>query len=627
MPQSIRQSGTWCALLLQKDMLDAGHIIVGTAGHIDHGKTSLVRALTGVNLDSLPEERDRGITITLGFTHLTLSSQRVVSFIDVPGHERLIRTMIAGATGLDAVMLCVSAVEGVMPQTREHLSILELLGVRRGLVVLTMTDLVDEEMMELAMMDAEESVEGTFLEGAPIIPTAALADPPQGLDALQEALAALPLKTHSATGLFRLPIDRAFVQRGFGAVVTGTARSGSIRDGEEVEVQPAGLRARVRGVQVHGHSVSTAHAGQRTALNLAGIERDDLARGMAVVRPGTMPPASILDASYTHLEDAVPIPHGARVRLLAGTTEVIGVLSVLDDDDGLQPGEQHLIQIRTDRPIIMLPGDRFILRRISPLETLGGGVVLDPWSRRLRRKHHLQAIESLSLLEAGDRSIHLLRSEGGLSSDAALRYGIAEESAIVVGGRWLHPQTVGELESALMAMVATWHRENPLVGGAPRRDLRRGIFSRLPESLFVGLLSRLSDSGQLVLEGPRLRAASFSVRLTPQQQVQQDALELRIRTAGLEGPKTSEVLQSSAELLHLLLEAGTVSRVGPYLMHRESLHNVRASVKDWLKEHGALLTADFKQMTALSRKYAIPLLEWLDASGVTRRIGDRRIAH
>ncbi|MFT4979680.1 MAG: selenocysteine-specific elongation factor, partial [Myxococcota bacterium] len=412
----------------------------------------------------------------------------------------------------------------------------------------------------------------------------------------------------------------------FGTIVTGTARSGQIRDGEEVEIQPAGVRARVRSVQVHGASVSSAAAGQRTALNLAGIERDDLARGMSVVRPGTIPPTSILDARYHHLAAAVPIEHGARVRLLAGTTEVMGVLSVLDDD-ALQPGGSHLIQLRTDVPVVMLPHDRFILRRESPLETLGGGTVLDPWSRRARRKHHARSIEQLSAIEAGDLRVHLARGgEAGLSPAAAARYGIEAAEAVVLGGCWLHPEQTDALEATLMEQVRAWHAANPLVPGVPRRDLRRGIFSRLPESLFVALVDRLAGKGLLVLEGPRLRAADFQIRLSATQQATRDALEETIRAAGFEGPKTVDVLKEHPELLHLLQEAGSVDRVGPYLMHSQMLSQVRASVSAWLSAHGALLPADFKEMTGLSRKYAIPLLEWLDGQGVTRRMGDRRVA-
>ncbi|MFT5686097.1 MAG: selenocysteine-specific elongation factor, partial [Myxococcota bacterium] len=320
------------------------HLIIGTAGHIDHGKTSLIQAITGVNLDRLPEERERGITIALGFTHLALDSGRTISFIDVPGHERLVRTMISGATGMDAALLCVSAVEGVMPQTREHLAILELLGVNQGIIALTMTDLVDEEMLELAQMDVEEALEGTPLEGAPILLTSAGPEA-AGIEEILIALEALTPRIQDNDSPFRLPIDRAFVRRGFGTVITGTTRSGSIADGTEVVILPEGTRARIRGIQVHGVSVNQALSGQRTAINLAGIEREDLARGMTLALPDALPPAHILDARYHHLAEVPEIPHDSRVRLLVGTSEVMAVLSVLDGE-ALLPGQSHLIQVR-----------------------------------------------------------------------------------------------------------------------------------------------------------------------------------------------------------------------------------------------------------------------------------------
>ncbi|MEL6348495.1 MAG: selenocysteine-specific translation elongation factor [Myxococcota bacterium] len=605
---------------------EATNLIVGTAGHIDHGKTSLVRALTGVDLDRLPEEKDRGITIALGFTHLSLPSGRNAAFIDVPGHERLIRTMIAGATGLDAVMLCVSAVEGVMPQTREHLSILEILGVSQGLIALTMTDLVDEEMRELAEMDIEEAVAGTFLEGAPVI---ASASPPDGemighAD-LIAALDALHPPRRSANGPFRLPIDRAFIQRGFGTVVTGTARSGTLSDGDEIEILPEGLRARIRGMQVHGEAVGQAAAGQRTAINLAGIERDDLARGMTLTTPGAIPPSSILDARVQHLREAPAIPHGARVRLLVDTAEVMAVMSVLDGDE-LTPGGDHLIQLRTETPMVTLTGDRFVLRRESPLETLGGGTILDPWARRVRRKHHDRAVEELMRLEGGDRSVLLLRAgEAGLGASEAGLYGVPEAEATVLGGRWFHAEQRSSMRALLLEMLSQWHRDHPLLPGAPRRDLRRDVFQRLPEGVFVDLIEMLAADGAVVLEGPRIRAADFSIRLSPAQAAAKASLEAEVRAAGLQGPKAADKLKQQGPLVHLLLDAGALERVGPYLIHRASLDAARAQVTAWLDEHDAMLPTDFKEMTGLSRKYAIPLLEWLDASGITRRCGDRRV--
>lgn len=599
------------------------HLIIGTAGHIDHGKTSLIQAITGVNLDRLPEERERGITIALGFTHLALDSGRTISFIDVPGHERLVRTMISGATGMDAALLCVSAVEGVMPQTREHLAILELLGVNQGIIALTMTDLVDEEMLELAQMDVEEALEGTPLEGAPILLTSAGPEA-AGIEEILIALEALTPRIQDNDSPFRLPIDRAFVRRGFGTVITGTTRSGSIADGTEVVILPEGTRARIRGIQVHGVSVNQALSGQRTAINLAGIEREDLARGMTLALPDALPPAHILDARYHHLAEVPEIPHDSRVRLLVGTSEVMAVLSVLDGE-ALLPGQSHLIQVRTDAPLITLPGDRFVLRRESPIQTLGGGILLDPWATRLRRKHHAEAVTRLTTLEDGDRDIFLLRAgESGLTPHQTALYGLSESPTL--GGLHFHPEVVTRLRQTLMESLRLWHAEHPLAAGVGRRDLRRGVFQRLPERVYIELLESLAEVGALVFEGPRLRATDFEISLTTAEKKTMDDLTAVVLAAGLEGPRFDVHVKAIPELLQLLLENGVLVRVGPHLVHTDPLSDMKGSVVELLSEKGELSPADFKAMTGLSRRFAIPLLEWLDAQRVTVRRGDVRVA-
>ncbi len=595
-------------------------LVIGTAGHIDHGKTSLIRALTGVDLDRLPEEKARGITIALGFTHLDLPSGRTVSFVDVPGHERLVRTMIAGASGLDAAMLCVSAVEGVMPQTREHLAILELLGVQHGVVVLTMADLVDEELLELARLELADTLAGTFLEGAPIVATA-VGPEPRGLDELVKQLDQLPLTSRSAQGPFRLPIDRAFVLRGFGTVVTGTVRSGTLSDGAEVLILPDGLRARVRGVQVHGEAVSETRPGLRTALNLAGVERDDLARGQEVVRPGEVELTSVLDARYHHLPDAPLLEEGAEVRILLGTSEELAVLSVLDQEL-LEPGGSALIQLRLQSPLVALPGDRFILRRPSPATTLGGGVVLDPWAPRARKRDHARAAEELRQLMAGDRGVLLRRAgESGLSPEEAARRGVSGRQ---LGDRVLDPARAEALEGALVSELGQWHREHPLVGGAPRRDLRRGPLGHLSERAFDALIDQLAAAGRLMVEGPRIRLPEFQVRPTPAEQAQIDRLTERIAAAKLEGLSFEEAVAAATDVLQLLLERGVVARVSDRVLHQEALDALEAQVRTFLAEHELLQPTDFKNLTGLSRRHAIPLLEWLDARRITQRVGDAR---
>ena len=595
--------------------------VIGTAGHIDHGKTSLVKALTGRDLDTLPEERLRGITIALGFTHLDLPSGRRAAFIDVPGHERLVRTMIAGATGFDAVMLCVSAVEGVMPQTREHLAILGLLGVKQGLVVLTMADLVDDEMLELARMDVEDAVEGTFLAGVPILATAAGAQP-QGLDAVRAAVDDLPDAPRDPNGPFRMPVDRTFVQRGFGTIATGTVRSGAISDGEEVEVLPEGVRARVRGLHVHGVTVSGSHAGQRTAVNLAGVERDDLGRGSVVVRPGTLPVTSVLDVRLDYLPRAPRLPQGARVRVLLGTAEVLAVIEVVDND-GLEPGARHFAQLRTDSPLVALPGDPLILRRESPVETIGGGVVLDPWAPRARKRDHARVRAELQALAAGDVGVLLRRAgDAGLDAVGATLRGVSD--GVWLGDRLLWPERVGALGQVLTGAVERWHSDNPLAPGPPRRELRRGTLAHLGERVFDGLVARLVDQGELELEGPRLRRRAFSVQLSAAQQVAWDDALRRCRAAGLEGVHHLELSREDAALTHLMQERSAVTRVGDRLVVCSLLDVLQVDVRRWLSANTTMNPGDFKELTGLSRRTAIPLLEWLDSTGLTRRDGDVR---
>ena len=603
------------------------HLVIGTAGHIDHGKTSLVRALTGDDLDRLPEERARGITIALGFTNLRLPDGRNAAFVDVPGHERLVRTMIAGATGLDAALLCVSAVDGVMPQTREHLAILDLLGLTAGVVALTMSDLVDEETFELAQLDVEELVEGTFLEGAAIVPTAA-GPQPMGIDALVAALTALPAVDRGIDGPLRLPIDRAFVRQGFGTVITGTLRSGALTDGDEVEILPEGLRARVRGLQVHGQAVTRAEPGQRTAANLAGVERDDLARGCVVAHPGVLPPASILDATLHVLPDAPPLAQGSRVRLLAGTAEVMAVLSILSadgavDPEHLEPGGRHRVQLRTEAPIVALPGDRVIVRRESPVTTLGGGRVLDPWAPRARRRDHARIDAEVASLEAGDTHVFLRRAgDAGLSPAAARLRGVT--GGIPLGDARVAAERVAALEAALLRSLDAFHADRPLAPGAPRRELHRPPIGHLSQRAYDALLDRLVVTARVVLDGPRMRRPGFSVELTADQRARSEALEAGLRAARLEGPKASELLAREPELTHLHLDAGRFVRVADKLLHRDHLDALLATVRAWFTDHDALAATDFKALTGLSRKHAIPLLEWLDAEKVTVREGDSR---
>jgi selenocysteine-specific elongation factor len=611
--------------------MSGAHRIIGTAGHIDHGKTSLIRALTGTDLDRLPEERSRGITIALGFIHHALPSGRVVSFVDVPGHERLVRTMVSGATGLDAVMLCISASEGVMPQTREHLDILQLLGVQEGLIALTMCDLVDEETRELATMEVEELVEGTFLEGAPIVSTSAQR-PPTELAPLVQALEELSWSPRANNGPFRLPVDRAFVQRGFGTVVTGTVRSGQLRDGAEVHILPDGTKARIRGMQVHGEEVDSTRCGLRSALNLAGVERDDLARGM-VITDRALESASILDTRIRLLPGSPDLCDGIRIRILLGTSEVMAVCTVIALEDqssthvaGLLTGGQcGLVQLRTEAPLVSLPGDRFILRRESPVETLGGGEVLDPWSRRVRTRDKEAALPQLLQIDAGDVQAHLRRAGiAGLDPIRANIYGV-EEIGSTLGNRLLHPELIQELERSLVQWLDDWHRTHPLAAGCPRRELHSGGLAYLEKKAFEDLILSLESTEALVLDGPRVRLPDFKVHLSAAQQDRLQALEEELRQMGCATPKLEELILREPDLVPLLMNRGQLMRVGERLVHADVLETLKRDVRAFFEENPRMGPTDFKEITGLSRRHAIPLMEWLDTQGITRRHENCRV--
>lgn len=603
-------------------------LVVGTAGHIDHGKTSLVRALTGVDLDSLPEEKARGITIALGFTHLVLDDGRNVAFVDVPGHERLVRTMVAGATGIDAVLLCASALEGAMPQTREHVAILDLLGVRHGAVVVTMADLVDEELLALAIDDLRSTVAGSFLDGAPIVPFSSVTG--QGRSELLAAIAEFPDTTRSSGGPFRLPVDRVFVRAGFGVVATGTSWSGSLSDGALVTLMPEGTAARVRGIEVHGEGVEVALAGRRTAVNLAGIEAEQVGRGTVLVQ-GEVPLAPMIDVRYRHLASSPMLEEGVAVRVLHGTSERQARLHRIDPGETVEPGDEAWVQLRLDTPLPCLPGDRLVLRRPSPADTLGGGEITDPWAPRVRQRDRERQAAELDRLRAGDRLVWLERAgEDGLSrADCAIR-GIDPALGTPLGDRILAPAVVERLAAVLREILADWHTTNPLTRGAPRRDLRRGRLAHLGDRVFDALLETLVARGEAVVEGPLARAPGFSLSLDGAQQALRSAILAAVDAGGMEGRSDRELAALGSDataIVHLLHAEQVLTQVaGLGWVRGGALETLEAQVRTWFRTHDALTPQDFKELTGLTRKGAIPLLEWLDRRRLTRRDGDRRVA-
>lgn len=634
-------------------------IIVGTAGHIDHGKTSLVRALTGVDADRLPEEKRRGITIDLGFAELDLGETRV-GFVDVPGHERFVKNMLAGAHGIDLVALVVAADEGVMPQTREHFDICRLLGVRAGVVAVTKADMVEEELLELVREEVAELVAGSFLEGAPVVALSSVTG--AGLAEFKETLRALALRVapRAADCVARLPVDRAFTMRGFGAVVTGTLVAGEISEGEEMELLPAGARARVRGVQVHGAAVKAARAGQRTAVNLGGVETSFIERGMTLAPAGRLRPTQILDARVEVLGSAPrPLRSRQRVRVHIGAAEALARVAVLEETGEVAPGALGFAQLRLEAPIVALPGERFIIRSYSPQQTVAGGEVLDAHAVKRRGRERQRARARLaSLVEAGasGRVVYFVETagEGGLrraelaartgwrdeALDAALKE-VGESSTIVEAeGALVSREVFDELLRKTQAELVAHHAREPLARGMARETLRERLFARAAPEIFRAVMREGEARGALVSERDIARLSSHRLELAPEDAALRDRLEKIYRDAALEVPALEEALDAAAtagsggrerarKILHLLLDAGALVRVRDGLVfHRDALAGLVAAMRAYAERHEPERLMDmaaFKELSGVSRKYAIPLLEYFDRERLTRRAGDKRV--
>jgi selenocysteine-specific elongation factor len=626
------------------------HVVVGTAGHIDHGKSTLVQALTGIDPDRLKEEKERGITIDLGFAHLDLGAGVTLGVVDVPGHERFVKNMLAGVGGIDLVMLVIAADEGVMPQTREHLAICQLLRVRHGLVVLTKADLAEPEWRELVQEDVRALLRGTFLEAAPIVPVSAKTG--EGLPALREALTglaqAVPARGTDAT--FLLPIDRVFTIRGFGTVVTGTVQAGQVALDERVELYPHELQAKVRGLQTHGQPVTAAVAGQRAAVNLHGVERAAIARGDVLAAPGLLRPTFMVDATCELLRDAPgPLKPRQRVRLHIGTSEVMARVHLLDRDT-LEPGEQGYVQLRLEAPVIGLPRDRYVIRSYSPMVTIGGGEFLDvapPKSRRsqtvVARLRTLETGSPAAVLEA-----HLARVGGAGTRTAELRartpFGpgalrallqelVAANRVVVVDREWyLHADTVERLRAEALAALAGFHAREPLRAGMSKEELRTRL-GALDERVFLALLDRFVAAGALVVEKDKVRLSSHHVRLTPAQQAISDRLEAEFRAAGVAPPTLEEayaklglVGAGAQAVAQLLVDGRRLVRIREGLyFHTEPLQAAVERVQSFLRERQEITPQEIKDLLGISRKYAIPLLEWLDTQRLTVRVGDKRV--
>lgn len=615
------------------------NIIAGTAGHIDHGKTALVRALTGVDTDRLKEEKQRGISIDLGFAHLDLPPNGRVGFVDVPGHERFIKNMLAGVGGIDLVLFVIAADESIKPQTREHFDICRLLHIPKGIVVLTKADLVDQDILELVRLEVDDFVRGSFLEGAPVVAVSSTTG--AGLDALRNELhkAALSIREKDASRYFRLPVDRAFSMRGFGTVITGTLVSGSVATEQEVEVFPAGRRVRVRGIQVHGESVSRAHAGQRTAVNLAGMDPADLARGMLLADSGRFRTTQTIDAVFDLLPSAKPLKNRAPVHFHAGTAEVEASIRPLPAAEAIAPGSRAYVRLILREPLQLLPGDRFIVRMFSPVITIGGGTVLDAMPPRRSTPQRLQVLEKGSL----PQQVALLVSESasGLGlSDLIARTGLLESELRAAVHQpalafWNEPQFwvvatawAQQRLDAIQNSLKQLHREKPLLVGMSKEELRGRILPGAPAFLLDALLAR---SKTIALKGEAVHLVSHKVALKQDEADAIAKIENAFQSAGLAVPSTPEVLAKSGveaararTLLQILLRDKKLVRISDELVfHSSALATLRSLLET--RKGQRFGVPEFKDWTGVSRKYAIPLLEFLDREKLTRRDGDVRI--
>jgi selenocysteine-specific elongation factor len=628
-------------------------IVLGTAGHIDHGKTSLIYALTGVDTDRLKEEKERGITIELGFASLLLDGDIRLGIIDVPGHERFVKNMLAGVGGIDLVVLVIAADEGVMPQTREHLAICELLQVREGLVALTKIDMVEPDWLELVQEDTAEFLQGTFLEGKPIVPVSSKTG--EGLDVLLATLNDIcrDLNPRSLHGPARLPVDRVFTMRGFGAVVTGTLFSGSLHLEDRIDILPSGRSARVRGLQVHSEAVPVAVAGQRTAVNLQGVDRVEIQRGDIITAPGRFPVTHMLDVTLKLLDEAPrPLANRARVRFHVGTSEIMGRVILLDRDD-LQPGEETLAQLRLEEPAVAAPADRYVLRSYSPVQTIGGGMILNTLPAKHKR-YRPQVIEQLAILRDGSTAdaitVHLANAvyTGLKWSDLLLHSALDEPTlhdivdalrqqgtavAVENDPPWLlHREQYDTARQQIIDLVAAFHRDSPLKPAMFTEELR-SKFPRMPEKVFTALVQSLSAENTLEVSRDKVKLASHTVALSPERQAVVDALEQLYLDAKHQPPSADEALEAQKltrpgdrEMLQVLVDQDKLVRLkGDLLYHRAVLTHIEQALRSYLQQQGELTAGEFRDLLQISRKYAIPLLEYFDNQRITVRMGDKRV--
>jgi selenocysteine-specific elongation factor len=628
------------------------YIILGTAGHIDHGKSSLVKALTGIEPDRLKEEKERGITLDLGFASLDLPGGNRLGIVDVPGHEGLIKNMLAGVGGIDIVMLVIAADEGIMPQTREHLAICDLLHVKKGLIVLTKMDLVEKDWLALVEDEVRKYVEGTFLEKAPLVPVSSKTG--ENLPLLVKELAKLSEEVvpKSPNGILRLPIDRVFTMKGFGTIITGTLLSGTISTEQEVDIIPRSIRSKVRGIQSHNMTVQRSVAGQRTAVNLQNVDKDQISRGDTIVSAGFFTPTKTLDAKLFLLKQASRVlKTGARIRFYNTTQEALGRITLLGANE-LAPGGETYVQIRLEQPVIIQHGDRYILRFYSPMETLGGGMVLNPHTRRHKQSTMEQSLRNLDILENGSLEDKIgifvsLKGLGGMTESdtigtiaadkqqtlASLVSLAQKRNLLRVDNLYVHSSQISTLENKILDLINRFHNDNPLKPGIDKEELKGMIKIRLSSKVLNLAVDGMIKKRLIEQDGSKLKAPGFkAARGTVQDEVKKKIVD-EIRKGGTQPPIREELPalfgiseKDARDLLKLLAEEGRIVRVNDSLyLDKEAVKKVKDDLKRHLEEKKEITMAEFRDLARTSRKFAVPLMEYFDSQKLTQRVGDKRV--
>ncbi len=630
-------------------------VVLGTAGHVDHGKTSLIKALTGIDTDRLKEEKERGITIELGFAYIDLPSGRRLGIVDVPGHERFVKNMVAGAAGIDLVAFIIAADEGIMPQTREHFEICSLLGVKRGLVVITKKDLVEPDWLNLVEEDVKEFLAGSFLEHAPMLAVSSTTG--EGIEAVRDVLDTLVSESEfvESHGPFRLPIDRIFSMKGFGAVVTGTSISGKIAVGDDAVIFPSQVTTKIRGIQVHGEAVQEVEAGRRTAINLQGVEKETIARGDVLASPDCLRPTYMLDAEFVYLSgNKKPLKNRCRVRVHLGTAEILGRIVLLDDEE-LPTGACANIQLLLEKPVGVWPGDHYVVRGYSPIYTIGGGVILNNNAKKRRRfKKTNKEIFELYRHGALEDQALLHVEESGLAgitfTDLAVKTGIfgkklkkileppiSARRILIIDSekqRMIAARAFTKLLAAAKDILEGFHKDNPLKPGLPKEELRSRLARGLDQRLFQYMLNELVKNGSIVQDESIIRLSGHRVSLKDDAKIIRQELVASYSEAGLTPPNTNDILSRFGdypkslvrEVLAVLVREKVLIKITEDLyFHAEAIDGLREKLIAFLKDEGEIDAPRFKSLTGLTRKFSIPLLEYFDKLKLTIRVGDKRV--